>query len=398
MMGAIRTVVGVVTLLAALLSAQPVLAGKPAAPPHVTPTAVEPYPGDSQRPSAGKGGTTTHAAVAHPNGKAPPPTPSLSLGAVVSASIEVAKGSRTGYQLDSTGKVISQKKVDFRAIESDSATRFYRQGTTDYYLMSWGPLSGYWFKLDATSGRLLPNTNWKELVLVFSDTNLDYTDAAGASHHLQATMTPEHRTLMVNSALKSVDWATSWSSGLVKPTMTVVDVATPLATLTSLGDGAYWLGPWDVHDAIASAPGGPYDTVVAIWQPWDTEDIVDSWGWGLSIGVDPNANGAAWSTLTVPPPEADGTSRDWWISSAEFLGEPYVHEWLHNVTDYYRSKSFAIPDLHANDTYRYTADAQGSWWRWYTDMLQQHIVDPRTHKYVGIGYLDWQYGTPSTRP
>jgi hypothetical protein len=405
-MGALTRRYGLVALisLVALLGAQPAVAGKPGASAHPRPQAVEPYPDDSDRPVAGKGAATPNAGVAHPNGKTPPapkPQPSLTLGQPVNASIEIKKGSRTAYQLDANGKVIGQKKANFAANESDSASRYFRDGTIDYYLLTWGPLSGNWIRLDTTNVRVLPSTTWKELVLVFTDTNLDYVDASGTSQHLQATMTSAHRSLMVDAALRSQALAQTWSSGLVAPQMTVVDVSTPLTTLTPLGDndGTYWLGPWDIQAALDTyAPAGAYDTVVAIWQPWDADGIVDSWGWGLSIGAGSWANGAAWSTLTVPPPEADGTDRDWWISSAEFVGEPYVHEWLHNVIDYYTNKGFAIPDLHANDQYRYTADAQGSWWRWYTDMLEQHILDPRTHRYVGINYLDWLSGTPSTRP
>ncbi|MEX2546373.1 MAG: hypothetical protein WD830_01130 [Chloroflexota bacterium] len=163
--------------------------------------------------------------------------------------------------------------------------------------------------------------------------------------------------------------------------------------LTALGDGAYWVGPWDVAaDLALYAPPLTYDSVVVLWQPWDEDDYVQSWGWGLGLAAGPYSNGLAYATITAPPPDAT-----WWVTSMPFPGEVYLHEWLHGVIDYHTAHGAQLPDLHGNATYGYV-DEGGSWRRWYSDLMQQHLRDPLSGAWVGINYRVWKAGTPSTLP
>src|SRR3954471_20599525 len=79
-----------------LLSANSVLAGKPATA-HVTPTAVDPYPSDSSRPTGTHAGANAGSGAAtSTNAGAQKPGPSTTLGVPVSASLEIARGARIG--------------------------------------------------------------------------------------------------------------------------------------------------------------------------------------------------------------------------------------------------------------------------------------------------------------
>ncbi len=67
------------------------------------------------------------------------------------------------------------------------------------------------------------------------------------------------------------------------------------------------------------------------------------------------------------------------------------------MIDYHTAHGAQIPDLHGNDTYGYV-DEGGSWRRWYSDLMQQHLRDPLSGAWVGINYRVWKAGTPSTLP
>ncbi len=318
-------------------------------------------------------------------------TPATTLGVRVTVSLELGAGTRTGYTLNSAGATTASLDVPFETAQSASATRRYRLDGNTYYLLSWGPLAGYWVRPSADI-RLIQPTTWKVLVLVYRQTNLDFVDPSGKSRHLSATMSPSTESMMVGAVKTMPKLTRQWSSGLAAQAMTVVRPATTLTKLTALGGGAYWLAPEDIAaDVALYAPPWSYDSIMVIWQPWDTEDSVSSVGWGLAWPASQASNGSAYATVTVP--QAGNNS---WVTGLTYPGEPFMHEWLHGVIDYYASHGSSTPALHADATYGYVAQG-GSWSRWYGDLMQQHIADPLNGGVVGISYLDWRSGTAVSR-
>lgn len=358
---------------------------------NASPTSVTSFPtapgrattSDADGALAGKGESTTGAARTK---KA-----QLRLGEPSTATVELLAGKRTGYLFNSSGKQIATKSVRLRVTEAASASRRMRKGGDTYYLLTWGPLTGHWVRVSQTI-RLVQPTSWKVLVLVYQETNLDYVDASGAMHHLEATMSPSMEALVLKT-VPTPALVANWSSGVAAQSQTVVHSPRPLTSLSPLGNGAYWVGPGDVATELdLYAPTGAYDSVLVLWQPWDADDYVPSWGWGLGLSASPHSNGAAYATITVPP-----SDRPWWVTTMDFPGEVYLHEWLHGVIDYHHAHGAQVADLHNNAYFDY-ADDDGSWRRWYSDLMQRHVRDPISGAADGIDYRVWQAGTPSRLP
>jgi len=370
----------VVAVFVCALLPNPTAASSPVA---ATPTSVTSFPS----PDAPSGLTADQAV----QGSRTQTAASSTLGVPVAASLELSAGTRIGYLLNSTGKRTASRSVLLEAPEAASATRRYRRNGNTYYLLSWGPLAGHWVR-KAAGSRLIRATAWKVLVMVYRQTNLEFVDASGQRRHLGATMSAATEKLMVGAVKSMPKLTRQWSSGVVAQQMTVVRPGTPLSRLTALGGGAYWLAPEDIAADIAVyAPASSYDSIMVIWQPWDAEDYVSSWGWGLAFPAGPASNGSAYSTVTVPP---RGNSS--WISGKPHQGEPFMHEWLHGVIDHHASNGSDTPDLHADARYGYV-EQDGTWSRWYGDLMKQHVPDPLNGAHVGISYIDWRSGTITSR-
>jgi len=313
------------------------------------------------------------------------------LGEPRAATVELLAGKRTGYLFNSSGEQIATKSVTLSAAEANSASRRLRKGTATYYLVSWGPLTGHWVRLNSAV-RLVQPTPWKVLVLVYRQTSLDFVDADGVTRHLEATMSPSMEALVLKT-VPTPALVANWSSGVAAQSQTVIYPTRPLTSLSPLGDGAYWVGPGDVAAELdLYVPVGTYDSVLVLWQPWDADDYVSSWGWGLGLSAGSHSNGAAYATITVPP-----SDRSWWVTTMAFPGEVYLHEWLHGVIDYHHAHGAQVPDLHNTGDFAYSSDS-GSWRRWYSDLMQRHVRDPLSGAAVGIDYHLWQAGTPSRLP
>lgn len=372
--------IAAVVAVAVLLPTPVALAGRSS----LTPNSITPFP----QQTAHQRIASQAEALADPHRLGAAAT----LGEPIAASVELAPGKRIGFVFNPRGKQIASRTVTLKATEADSATRRFRKAGATYYLLSWGALTGFWVRL-GTGIHLITPHNWSVLVLVYRQTNFDVFDASAVSHHVQAIMSAENEALMVGAVTQSVGLANDWSSGLASQTETVVYPPTPVAHLTALGDGAYWLAPADIAADLATyAAPQTYDSIVVIWQPWDDEDYVPSWGWGLSLSAGPASNEAAYATVTVPPRDDS-----WWVTSMPHPGELYLHEWLHGVIDYNVAHGASIPDLHGSGTYGYV-DEGGTWMRWYSDFMRQHVRDPATAAYVGISYLVWSSGSPRTAP
>jgi hypothetical protein len=139
-----------------------------------------------------------------------------------------------------------------------------------------------------------------------------------------------------------------WSSGLstLEP-FDIVEVRRPVGSLSSSGQGRWWVGPREVRPELTevAGSGAVYDSVYALW-PGDPD--VPQCGWGCTLGPSDATFGAGfssistdhWRTLTTDPDPEQG----------------YVHEWLHQVEAVYRGLGLSegeLPPLH--DAGRFTS-------------------------------------------
>jgi hypothetical protein len=132
-----------------------------------------------------------------------------------------------------------------------------------------------------------------------------------------------------------------WSSGLatLEP-FEIIEVRRPVPSLSSSGQGRWWVGPREVRRELAevAGSGAAYDSVYALW-PGDPD--VPQCGWGCTLGPSDTTFGAGFSSI----------STDHWrtLATAEDPAQGYVHEWLHQVEAVYRGLGVSeveLPPLH----------------------------------------------------
>jgi len=240
----------------------------------------------------------------------------------------------------------------------------------------------YFLCAESPRGPDRPHPTWQMLGLL-----VRRTDAAFAETRLTTTMTPAEEAGAIAAARTVPDLIRTWSGDRAFARMDIVAVDAPLMSLSPYGDTDFWAAPSDVEALLdEQAPRGAYDSIFLMWDP--DGDVRVPLCCFLGMGRGDTQNGATYASIAV---FADGPWR------GTYPGEAFVHEWLHGSTSYYREeRGFAVPDPHENDTYGYpTADAGGSWWRWYTALLSGTLVaaDGSTR-----GFTDevWAAGTPTS--
>jgi hypothetical protein len=181
-----------------------------------------------------------------------------------------------------------------------------------------------------------------------------------------------------------------WSSGLaaLEP-FDIIEVRRPVGSLSSSGQGRWWVGPREVRPELAevAGTGAVHDSVYALW-PADPD--VPQCGWGCTLGPSEATFGAGFSSI----------STDHWRT---LLTDPdpeqgYVHEWLHQVEAVYRALGVSeteLPPLHDaalftstrpvdeppyGRSYAEYESSSKTWSPWYRDYMSGRLqpVDGRT--------------------
>ena len=181
---------------------------------------------------------------------------------------------------------------------------------------------------------------WRTLVLLYPV--LDARYGSGLSRgRAQRVMTRDERAA-IEAIIERVPVAVeTWSDGLAAlDPVDLVVVRRPLKSLSSSGEGRWWVGPREIRPELAEvvATGTRYDSIYALW-PGDPN--VPQCGWGCTLGASEATLGAGFSSI----------STDHWVT-LHIDPDPeqgYVHEWLHQVESVYRGLGLSeaeLPPLH----------------------------------------------------
>lgn len=175
----------------------------------------------------------------------------------------------------------------------------------------------------------------------------------------------------------------SWSNGMAQLDAKVVEVPL-LTTLTPIWEG-FWAAQEDVQHLIDQHMPDA-DSVVTIVDMDDDPNGVSAFHWG-GLG-----RGGIPTYACVPL--ADG-NQFWWLDGVND-DEALIHEWLHGVEPFLKSKGFAMPDLHGATTYGFPEHMAGpntGWEAWYRAYLTGRV--PRGDgTYFGCTAAAWKSGTP----
>jgi hypothetical protein len=222
---------------------------------------------------------------------------------------------------------------------------------------------------------------WRTLVLLYPVLDARYGSGL-ARGRARRVMARDERAAVMDVVERLPATVRAWSDGLATlDPFDVIEVRRPIRSLSSSGEGRWWVGPREVRpelEAVAGT-GATYDSVYALWP---ADPTVPQCGWGCSLGPSDATFGAGFSSI----------STDHWRT---LLTDPdpeqgYVHEWLHQVEAVYRALGVSdvdLPPLHDAASFTSTRPAaEPPYGRSYADF---HDGGARTW---APWYRDWMTG------
>ncbi len=183
----------------------------------------------------------------------------------------------------------------------------------------------------------------------------------------------------------------SYSNGAMKVKYEILEVNTPITTITYADDHGYYVSYKDVQDEIYDiVKQNKYDHIfivcrmedelgektIPIYENWIGLGGMDMYGIGYSL-IRINKNGNTYTYkygITNQTPE-----------------EVYMHEFLHTLERNMQDNGYTIPALHDYEKYGYTETSREGLKKWYIDYMRGEIYDKETGEYIGLS--DFAYTT-----
>ena len=221
------------------------------------------------------------------------------------------------------------------------------------------------------------------LLIIYPNTDVTYFKD-GMQQSFKGSMSDSLKTTVINAFKNLPILIEDGSAGAVSSYYGIVEVSHPVSKITSLGGNCYWLSPQDIEEDLKLyAPKGKYDSVHVVWY----NGPIDSY-FGLG-GIFINDGTTTFSSLIAG-------QEWWWTGIGEALGEPFLHEWLHGVCRFYASLGYPMPEGDADgaDEHGYTKSSTEGWMKYYRDLMQGKVWEPKLSKYTGITKEAWSKGTP----
>jgi hypothetical protein len=116
----------------------------------------------------------------------------------------------------------------------------------------------------------------------------------------------------------------------------------------------------------------------------NTGQAIPSGGWGLAIPATSWSHGATYATVANAPT---------WMWNVPSSGEPWLHEWLHSVCDFYANRGYSMPDggPDGGGSHGYVHDPITGWADYYRDLMTGNVLDNGQLK--GITAQAWRTGS-----
>jgi hypothetical protein len=233
-----------------------------------------------------------------------------------------------------------------------------------------------------------PVQTWKVLLIIKPETQVPPHMFGGC----RASMTRDE----INAIQKALDYSSNWVydlSGKQVAWETDVRISDiPLTSVSAIGDGKEcYPAPSDVQRDLAKyAPAGKYDSVFIYWKSKGDKQLPQPNNWGR--GPSPESLNMGYATIGSFDPSS--------LTKDSANTETFVHEWLHQVEQFYQSKGIKLPSdakgenvgIHAATAAGFREDALNSrtWKLWYRAFMAGEISSQRG---TGLGPKAWALGT-----
>lgn len=207
---------------------------------------------------------------------------------------------------------------------------------------------------------------WKSVLLIFRKTDLDYVDAAGARRHYTGALSSDEQAAAENAYREFPKLVKDITKDRVAVETQVVYVDAPVAQATAEGGGNYWLSPDDARRAAGALfPSGTFDSLMVHWSMGP----IACRGWGLGTYFPDRSQ-----TYAVI---REASASDWRIPK---IGEPWLHEWLHGASAFYRGLGYSIPsaDADGGGSHGFTQDARDGWTPYYRELMTATVPESYT--------------------
>lgn len=212
---------------------------------------------------------------------------------------------------------------------------------------------------------------WKSLLLVYRQIDVGFSEKMGESTRFSHTLAEREVADAVDSFSHFPGLVAELTDGLAAIRYEVVHCERALSQLTEWGDGYRWPAPKDVYAELdRHAPIGAYDSIFTFWPQRNiqTNRMIESGGWGLGMAASACSNNATYAAVG---------NAETWMWEVPRPGEVWLHEWLHGVCAFYRTKGFEMPDGDADggDRHGYTQSPETGWTGYYRDLMTGQVLE-----------------------
>lgn len=226
------------------------------------------------------------------------------------------------------------------------------------------------------------SNNWKFLCLIFDKTDVNL-EVNGGFKNFNLTLSNsdvEDMKLCINRFKNSME---QMSKGKMKVECNILEVKTPITSMSYDDENGYFVSPYDVKDVIDKyIQTGKYDHIFIAFRTGDinakNEIPVNDW---IGLGSMEYRN-IGFSNIRLPNSDSNYIYKyDERINT--FPEEVYVHEFLHTLERNALEYGYERPELHDNEKYGYKSQSITGLKKWYEDYMNKNIKSS-IKGYVGL--------------
>jgi hypothetical protein len=230
-----------------------------------------------------------------------------------------------------------------------------------------------WFSdMTIEAGIADTSNEWNFLCLLFDETKVTL-DVNGASQDFDLSLSDSDiydMKLCINRFETSIE---EMSNGKIKADCDIVEVKTPIKSMSYDDENGYYVSPYDIKDIIDEYIAlGKYDHIFIAFRTGDinsTEEIpVNDW---IGLGSMEYRN-IGFSNIRLPNSASNYIYKyDTRINT--FPEEVYMHEFLHTLERKAEEYGYERPELHNYEKYGYKNESLIGLKKWYTDYMNKEI-------------------------
>ena len=249
-----------------------------------------------------------------------------------------------------------------------------------------------WFS-DIKLEKGIPNedTNWNIGCFIIKELNVNIE---GEQYNLK-TNSEDIRNVNLNMERYKED-CYNFSNKEMTVNYEILEIDTPITTITYSDEHGYYLSYYDVKDEIYDiVKQKQYDHIFVVCRMEDEEgktSIPINGNWIGLGGMD--MYGIGYSLIRINKNSNTYTYR--YGITNQLPEEVYVHEFLHTLERNLIENGYEIPALHDYEKYGYTEKASDGLNDWYIDYMQKKILDSNTGNYIGLSKFAYTTQPPNS--